>query len=106
MAQGAGIRIFADLTLIAVSGGFYVVPLYAMIQRRSEEAARARIIAAGNIMNALYMTAGAALSALMLAFTVELFAIVGFASLSDRIGRRPVYLFGALCGVATATIVA
>jgi MFS family permease len=43
-----------------------------------------------------------ALSALMLAFTVELFAIVGFATLSDHIGRRPVYLFGALCGVAFA----
>src|SRR5499427_1146841 len=43
-----------------------------------------------------------ALSALMLAFTIELFAIVGFSSLSDRIGRRPVYLFGALCGVAFA----
>src|SRR6516165_681388 len=43
-----------------------------------------------------------ALSALMLAFFIELFAIVGFASLSDRIGRRPVYLFGALCGVAFA----
>src|SRR5580698_7171857 len=43
-----------------------------------------------------------ALSALMLAFVVELFAIVGFASLSDRVGRRPVYLFGALCGVAFA----
>src|SRR5580693_5807441 len=43
-----------------------------------------------------------ALSALMLAFVVELFAIVGFASLSDRVGRRPVYLFGALTGVAFA----
>lgn len=43
-----------------------------------------------------------ALSALMLAFTVELFAILGFAALSDRIGRRPVYLFGALAGIALA----
>lgn len=43
-----------------------------------------------------------ALSALMLAFAVELFAILGFAALSDRIGRRPVYLFGALAGVALA----
>ncbi|WP_338697793.1 MFS transporter [Bradyrhizobium sp. 26S5] len=43
-----------------------------------------------------------ALSALMLAFTVELFAILGFAALSDRIGRRPVYMFGALAGVALA----
>ena len=36
-----------------------------------------------------------ALSALMLAFAIELFTIVGFATLSDRIGRRPVYMFGA-----------
>lgn len=43
-----------------------------------------------------------ALSALMLAFVVELFTILGFAALSDRIGRRPVYMFGALAGVALA----
>ena len=43
-----------------------------------------------------------ALSALMLAFVFELFTIVGFATLSDRIGRRPVYLFGALAGVVFA----
>ena len=43
-----------------------------------------------------------ALSALMLAFFVELFTIVGFASLSDHVGRRPVYLFGALAGVIFA----
>jgi metabolite-proton symporter len=45
---------------------------------------------------------GDALSALMLAFTIELFAILGWAALSDRIGRRPVYMFGALAGVALA----
>jgi len=40
-----------------------------------------------------------ALSALMLAFGVELFTIIGFATLSDRVGRRPVYMFGALFGI-------
>jgi MFS family permease len=43
-----------------------------------------------------------ALSALMVAFVVELFAILGFAALSDRVGRRPVYMFGALSGIALA----
>lgn len=43
-----------------------------------------------------------ALSALMLAFVIELFAIMGFAALSDRVGRRPVYMFGALAGIALA----
>ncbi len=43
-----------------------------------------------------------ALSALMVAFVIELFAILGFAALSDRIGRRPVYLFGALSGIVLA----
>ena len=43
-----------------------------------------------------------ALSALMVAFVVELFTILGFAALSDRVGRRPVYMFGALAGVALA----
>src|SRR5262245_56442250 len=43
-----------------------------------------------------------ALSALMVAFVVELFAILGFGALSDRVGRRPVYMFGALSGIALA----
>ena len=43
-----------------------------------------------------------ALSALMLAFVIELFTIIGFAALSDRIGRRPVYMFGALAGIVWA----
>src|SRR5438874_9874941 len=40
---------------LAVSGGFFVVPLYAIIQNRSEERSRARIIAANNVVNALFM---------------------------------------------------
>jgi MFS family permease len=50
----------------------------------------------------LGMAQGAALNALMVAYIIELFAIVGWSILSDRIGRRPVYMFGALCGIALA----
>ncbi|MEI6484214.1 MAG: MFS transporter [Betaproteobacteria bacterium] len=54
------------------------------------------------LVNNLGVPRAEALSALMLAFAVELFTILGFAALSDKIGRRPVYLFGALAGVVFA----
>jgi len=54
------------------------------------------------VINTVGLPKGDALSALMLAFTIELFAILGFAALSDRVGRRPVYMFGALAGLALA----
>lgn len=52
-------RVLADLFLLAMFGGFYSVPLYALIQSRSEPSHRARIIAANNILNALFMIASA-----------------------------------------------
>jgi len=54
------------------------------------------------LVNNLGVPRAQALSALMLAFALELFTILGFAALSDKIGRRPVYMFGALAGVALA----
>jgi 1-acyl-sn-glycerol-3-phosphate acyltransferase len=47
----------ADLFLLALFGGFYSVPLYALIQSRANPSHRARIIAANNILNALFMIA-------------------------------------------------
>jgi 1-acyl-sn-glycerol-3-phosphate acyltransferase len=47
-------------------GGFYIVPLYALIQERSDPAYRSRIIAANNILNALFMVASAAIALGML----------------------------------------
>jgi 1-acyl-sn-glycerol-3-phosphate acyltransferase len=55
-------RIVADLVLLGMFGGFYIVPLYAMIQERSAPAYRSRIIAANNILNALFMVASAAIA--------------------------------------------
>ena len=54
------------------------------------------------LVNNLGVPRAEALSALMIAFAVELFTILGFAALSDKIGRRPVYMFGALAGVVFA----
>jgi MFS family permease len=54
------------------------------------------------VISTLGVPRSEALSALMVAFVVELFAILGFGALSDRVGRRPVYMFGALAGVALA----
>jgi acyl-[acyl-carrier-protein]-phospholipid O-acyltransferase / long-chain-fatty-acid--[acyl-carrier-protein] ligase len=66
LSNFTGMRIFVDLTAIAVCGGIFIVPLYAIIQHRSDEEARARTIAAMNIMNALFMAAAAVLTALLL----------------------------------------
>ena len=49
----------ADLLLLAVCGGLYSVPLYAIVQEQSEPSHRARTIAANNIVNAVMMVLGA-----------------------------------------------
>jgi len=48
-------RIVADLALLALSAGLYSVPLYALIQSRAERSHVARIVAANNILNAVFM---------------------------------------------------
>ncbi len=65
-------RIVFDLVGISICGGLFIVPLYAILQSRSVEAYRSRVIAANNIMNALFMVAGALAATAMLAanFTV------------------------------------
>jgi MFS family permease len=60
-------RIVFDLVMIGVSGGFFIVPLYALMQQRSASAHRARIVAGNNILNALFMVAAAAMGAGLLA---------------------------------------
>jgi 1-acyl-sn-glycerol-3-phosphate acyltransferase len=47
-------------------GGFYIVPLYALIQTRSESSHRSRIIAGNNILNALFMVVSAGMAVTLL----------------------------------------
>lgn len=73
-------RVLVDLLLLAMFGGFYSVPLYALIQSRSAPTHRARIIAANNILNSFFMI-GASLLGVAMAqagFSIpELFLVVG-----------------------------
>ncbi len=59
----AGWRMTCDLFLLAACGGVFSVPLYAIIQDAAAAAERSRMIAANNIMNALFMVAGAGVAA-------------------------------------------
>ena len=55
IAQGSSLRVCFDIVMLGVSGGLYIVPLYALVQQRSDARKRSRIIAANNVINALFM---------------------------------------------------
>lgn len=66
VAQPTHWRVLADLALLALFAGLYSVPMYALIQLRAQPTHRARIIAANNILNALFIIVSAGLVAAML----------------------------------------
>ncbi|NSL56994.1 MFS transporter [Uliginosibacterium aquaticum] len=67
LAKPASWRILLDMVMIGIGGGFFTVPLYALMQSRSNVAERSRIIAANNILNAAFMVASAGITAGLLA---------------------------------------
>lgn len=62
LATDGAVRLLIDMGLIGFFGGLFIVPLYALIQTRTEPAHRARIIAVNNVLNALFMVTGAGLA--------------------------------------------
>ena len=83
ITQPAHWRVMADLALLSLFTGLYSVPMYALIQLRSQPTHRARIIAANNILNALFMIVSARLAGALLKaeFTIpQIFLFVGLAN--------------------------
>ncbi len=83
VAAPGRLHVLADLLLLALSAGIYSVPMYALVQMRSQPTHRARIIAANNIVNALFMIASAGITAGLLAAgldVLEVFLCVGVAN--------------------------
>ena len=80
VAQPGHWRVMIDLLLLSLSAGLYSVPMYALIQLRAQPSHRARIIAANNILNALFMIASAVLAGAMLKFGMtipQVFLVTG-----------------------------
>jgi 1-acyl-sn-glycerol-3-phosphate acyltransferase len=72
-----------DLALLSLFAGLYSVPMYALIQLRSQPTHRARIIAANNILNALFMIASSVIAGTLLKaeFTIpQIFLFTGLAN--------------------------
>jgi 1-acyl-sn-glycerol-3-phosphate acyltransferase len=83
IALGAHWRVMIDLGLMSLFAGLFSVPMYALIQLRSAPTHRARIIAANNILNALFMIGSAVIAGAMLnagATVPQLFLAVGIAN--------------------------
>jgi 1-acyl-sn-glycerol-3-phosphate acyltransferase len=83
LAQPAHWRVMADLALLSLFAGLYSVPMYALIQLRSQPTHRARIIAANNILNALFMIGSSLIAGALLSngFTIpQIFLFTGLAN--------------------------
>ncbi|MBT8127971.1 MAG: MFS transporter [Gammaproteobacteria bacterium] len=77
--QAGSFRIIFDVVLIGLFGGFYIVPLFALVQQRSDKEHLSRVIAGNNILNALLMVLSATLAIVLLGAGVsiaQLFLIV------------------------------
>ncbi|AIG05583.1 transporter, major facilitator family/acyltransferase [Pseudomonas fluorescens] len=86
LGYGQAWWVLFDILGLGVFGGFYIVPLYALIQSRTAENERARVIAANNILNALFMVVSAIFTILLLSVAKlsipELFLVVSLLNIA------------------------
>ena len=77
-----GWRVGTDLFFVAFFGGLYAVPLNAIMQHRAPPSRRSRVIAANNVMNAIFMIGSAIAGAVLLKFmsAQAFFLLLGLAN--------------------------
>ena len=83
LALAGAWRILIDLLLLSAAAGFFIVPLYAILQSEAVPRERARTIAGNNVINALFMVAASGISYLLLTlgFSIaEIFLVVALAN--------------------------
>ena len=92
LAMPAVWRVLLDLLMLGMFAGFSIVPMYALVQLRSSPEHRARIIAANNILNALFMVVGALGAAALLGEGLSIPALFGLGALLNA--AVALYIYG------------
>ena len=90
--QPAHWRVLGDLFLMSLSAGLFSVPMYALVQMRSPASHRARIIAANNILNALFMIASSLIVGALLGAGWTISQILGLLALANAVVAGWIFL--------------
>jgi 1-acyl-sn-glycerol-3-phosphate acyltransferase len=85
-------RVMADLALLSFFAGLYSVPMYALIQLRAQATHRARIIAANNILNALFMIASSVIVGALLKNGFSIAEVFLFVAIANAIVAGYIFL--------------
>ena len=83
------VLILLSLLILSIFSGLYIVPLYAIMQHRSKDEYLSRIIAANNMVNALFMVSASIITIGLLALNVSVVHIF----LALGIVNIPVFYF-------------
>lgn len=88
-------RLMLDIMGIAISAGIYIVPLYAIMQNKSDKTYLARIIAANNVLNSIFIVASVIFTLIMFAMSrtiSEIFLAVGLINLAVALWIRRLHI--------------
>ena len=91
LTSWAGARIAVDLLLLAMAGGFLIVPLYTLVQQRSEAAERSRTIAASNVINAAFMVGASVALMVLLGWGLDAPEIFGVLAVTNAVVALYIY---------------
>lgn len=86
--------VMLSMTMVAFSGGLYIVPLYAMLQANTSPQYRSRVMAASNLSDAVFMTTAAIISAILLSLgfgILDLFILIATLNLGVVFYARKVF---------------
>ncbi len=90
MQQASSARVCLDIVMLGISGGLFIVPLYALIQQRSDPHKCSRVIAANNVLNALFMVVA---------------SLYGLFALSSGVSIPMLFMIMALMNAAVAAFI-